>query len=140
VSPLKTIKSPRQLGFSNASRSSSGARGLDDDLSIEVGPRAEAESLVIGARVAVRAGVEAAAVGVHAEAEAQVGAVVLGQDAARRVLDDLEPSDRRALVAALAIAPGLRVEVLHRRGAPRVRRVLDQSKARGEAHLGQAIT
>ena len=58
-----------------------GRVGLDDDLAIEVGAGAEAQVLVRRARVAVGAGVEAAAVGVHAPGEADVGAVVLREDA-----------------------------------------------------------
>ena len=65
-----------------------------------------------GAGVAVRAGMEAAAVGVDAPGEADVGAVVVGEDAAGVVLVDLELG-----------AGGLAVEVLDVGRRPGVRRV-----------------
>ena len=68
---------------------------LHDDAPLEVGPRAEREVLVGGACVAVGAGVEAAAVRVHAPGEAEVGAVVLREDRARRVLVDVQRRVRR---------------------------------------------
>ena len=96
---------------------------LDDDLAVEVGPGAEAQVLVRRARVAVSAGVKAAAVGVHAPGEADVGAVVLRQDVARAVDEDLEPHLGRPL------------EVLHLGGRPGVRRIGDRHRAHLD-HLG----
>src|SRR6202011_512630 len=64
--------------------------GLDRDLAIEVGPRAEAQVLVRRARVAVRARMKTSPVRIDAVAEAEVWAVVGGEDVPRVVLVDLE--------------------------------------------------
>ncbi len=90
---------------------------LDDDLPVEVGPRAEAEVLVRGSGVAIGAGVKAPTVGVHAPVEADVRAVVVREDAAALVLVDLELRQGR-----------LAVEILDVGRRPRIGRVRERAK------------
>jgi hypothetical protein len=89
-----------------------GRLGLDHELRLEVGARAQAEVLVAGAGVAVGAGVEAAPVRVDAPAEADVGAFVLGQNRAAAIFVDLGHRRRRL------------AQVLDARREPGVGRVL----------------
>src|SRR5690606_33463303 len=92
---------------------------LHHDLPLEIRAGAEAQVLVRGPRIAVRAAVEAAAVGIDAVAEAEVGAVVPRKDLARVVLEDAK-ADLRWCSDPLDFGRG-----------PRVRRIGDGDGAHG---------
>ena len=105
--PEKQIISGCQLSRASHWRNRSAARCFDEDLRLEVEPRAQAEVLVAGSGVAVAAAMLAAAVGVQAEAEGDVRAVVFGDDALGPVGDELR-ARRRAVRQARAVAAFVR--------------------------------
>src|SRR5262245_1123961 len=90
---------------------------LGDDLSLEIGPRAEAEVLVRGPRETVRAGVRTTAIAIDRIIERNVWAVIAGDDRTRgRLFKDFELGfGRFADPFVPGAEPGVRrcVEVSH---------------------------
>ena len=87
----KTISSPFQPGFINSLRNSSGALTLAIILRSKSVPGAVAQIFVSRAAKAVRATMNAATITIYRVVETHVGAIVVGDDAARfSFFEDLE--------------------------------------------------
>ena len=83
---------------------------LDHDFGLEIEPGGEAEIFVERAGVTIDAAVLAAAIGIDAGFEADVGAVVVGNDGAGAVFEEL--GARRRVFFGIPVGVGFEVEFL----------------------------